>query len=314
MAIQINMKATHAGNKLEKLRDYLRNPFTRGFVKEVQDKLRANIMSSENRPLKYHTYKSDAPGTLAGTCFVEKQGNDRIILGSYEPYAGVLEYGRNPQTRANSRKPFVFRGYYANPAAVRMALNNAKSSKLYSPIAEFMRTRSSIAMSRGGGIIKLKDAEGTTRRAGGKGGVSGKETIFGKRKTPGGNVHTYNPALKGEQMRKQNVAFLSYESASKIVDVKKKGVIAPNKVSHVNDYSDSVIKGAEPQRGTPRFRVKGKKAYKNALPYGKYTVFSSKLKGIRPYHVFTKTAEWAEEKFVNEVKRAVRKIDMNMAT
>jgi hypothetical protein len=313
--IQINMKAMHKRGKLEKLKEYLRNPFTPTFTNAVLNKLRANIISSENRPLKYHTYKSaqHTPGTLAGTCFVEKTGATGIILGSYEPYAGILEFGRRAMHR---KKPFIFKGYYPNPTAVRMALNNSKAAKLYLPMKEFTRKTGGVGMNRGGGIVTLTDAEGstTTRRAGGKGGIKGSEFVPMKRGTSKGKNISYDSNLRGEAMRKQNIAFLSGEMASKVVEMKETSRV---QVSQVKDYAKGVMNfqggGAEtPMRGTPRFRVKGKKAYKNALPYGVYTVFSTKLEGIKPYHVFTKTAEWAEEKFVNEVKSVVRKIDMNM--
>jgi len=193
MAIQITMKAMYRRGKLDRLREYLNDPFKDNFISDVREKLIQNIRTAGSRPLPYHTYPSRHEGNLETTCYVKKAGVGKIVLGSAEPYAGILEFGRRAMYR---RKPFIFRGYYPSIRAIGMA--------------------------------------------------------------------------------------------------RKAGI----EIARFN------LKGG----------IKRKKSYKNKLPYGMYTVFSTKLKGIKPYHVFTKTAEWAEDKFVKEVKTAVRKIDMNMAT
>ena len=305
MAIQINMTATHKGGKLERLREYLRDPFKPKFIRAVRDQLILNVQTAGSRPLGYHTYHSSQheDGNLEQSCFVDKQGTGGIILGSYENYAGVLEFGRRALRRR--KKPFVFKGYYANPTAIRMFLSNAKPTsgigkKLYSPMwGEFAKWRSGVQLTRGAG----------------KKGLKAQEVSMSIRHTPKGKSIRYDPSLTGEAMRKQNIAFIGAEAKGKTWDDMMR--IDSSKPHHsIEAYSKSHLGdiGYTPSKGRARFRIKGKKAYKGSLPYGIYTVFSTKLKGIRPYHVFTKTAEWAEQKFVNEVKIAVRKIDMNMAT
>ena len=295
MTIRIFAEARHVSRKTERLREYLRNPFSQTFMRRVKDKLRENIRSSDGRPLPYHTYPSDHQGNLEASVYVERSGPTQLVFGSDAEYAHVLEFGRPAKSR---KKPYCFRGYYPNPRAIAKILKDAWK------VGNSKWLTQSIGRHPSREISSLVDSVTQFR----------------------GKSRPYKGSLKDEAMKKQNIRTIRKLFEADISEMKhrttKEGERPhiTGKGSGANRTILSTMKRNVRDLGIPSEAVKlsgvgwggkpkkGKKLGEGAaLKYGIYTVFTRHTKAIAPYRVFSKTAVWAKNEFINEVKKGVRK-------
>jgi hypothetical protein len=108
VTIQVKVKEPASlKRKLAAIRVAIRKPIT----SKDRDKILEELVANIKKVPKYHLYPPRS-GELEEDAYVKPVGNG-IVIGSDLPYAGILEYGKAPQTASGKRR-FVFEGYYPN--------------------------------------------------------------------------------------------------------------------------------------------------------------------------------------------------------
>jgi len=96
---------------------------------QLMRQIRGTGLNSAVRAPPYHTYPPRS-GNLETNSYVERMaGSAGISIGSHEPYASIMEFGRRPMWKI--KHPFMFEGYYPNFALVRKFIKAARHTDAY---------------------------------------------------------------------------------------------------------------------------------------------------------------------------------------